>query len=32
MENGFNGSKSRWILTTLIGIIGPILWVTNGKN
>ena len=28
----FNGSKKAWILIVLIGIIGPILWVTKGKK
>ena len=32
LTNDFNGSKSTWILISLIGIIGPILWITQGKK
>ena len=28
----FNGSKRTWILIVMIGLIGPILWVTKGKK
>ncbi len=28
----FDGSKTTWILISMIGIIGPILWVTKGKK
>jgi len=28
----FNGSKSTWILISMIGFIGPILWITKGKK
>jgi len=32
LTNGFNGSKSTWILISMIGFIGPILWVSKGKK
>jgi len=28
----FKGDKTTWILTVMIGIIGPILWITKGKK
>jgi len=28
----FKGDKTSWILIVLIGIIGPILWITKGKK
>ncbi len=28
----FKGDKTTWILTSMIGIIGPILWITKGKK
>ena len=28
----FNGDKTTWILILMIGIIGPILWITKGKK
>ncbi|MEE9432151.1 MAG: hypothetical protein V3V16_13965 [Melioribacteraceae bacterium] len=28
----FNGSKSTWILISMIAFIGPILWITKGKK
>jgi len=28
----FKGDKATWILTSMIGIIGPILWITKGKK
>jgi|TARA_B110000093_G_C12573696_1_gene247023 hypothetical protein len=28
----FKGDKTTWILTVLIGLIGPILWITKGKK
>ena len=32
LSKEFNGSKSTWILISMIGIIGPILWITIGKK
>ena len=32
LTNEFNGSKSTWILISMIGVIGPILWITKGKK
>ncbi|WP_262712730.1 hypothetical protein [Bizionia gelidisalsuginis] len=32
MTKEFNGDKTTWILTVMIGIIGPILWITKGKK
>ena len=32
LTNEFNGSKSTWILISMIGFIGPILWITKGKK
>jgi len=28
----FNGSKTTWIIIVMIGLIGPVLWVTKGKK
>jgi len=28
----FKGDKTTWILTSMIGIVGPILWITKGKK
>ena len=28
----FKGDKTSWIFIVLIGIIGPILWITKGKK
>lgn len=28
----FKGNKTEWIIIVMIGIIGPILWVTKGKK
>tara|TARA_R110002167_G_scaffold317294_1_gene522959 strand:+ start:76 stop:273 length:198 start_codon:yes stop_codon:yes gene_type:complete len=28
----FNGSKSTWILISMIAFIGPVLWITKGKK
>tara|TARA_B100000809_G_C15078440_1_gene508749 strand:+ start:93 stop:281 length:189 start_codon:yes stop_codon:yes gene_type:complete len=28
----FKGDKTSWILIVMIGIIGPILWITKGKK
>lgn len=30
--NEFNGSKGKWILISMIGIIGPILYLTKGRK
>ncbi|TCI85709.1 hypothetical protein [Tenacibaculum sp. M341] len=32
LTNKFNGSKLTWILISMIGFIGPILWITKGKK
>jgi len=32
LTNKFNGSKSTWILISMIGFIGPILWISKGKK
>lgn len=32
VTNSFNGSKAKWIIISMIGIIGPILWITKGKK
>lgn len=32
LSNDFSGAKSTWILISMIGIIGPILWLTKGKK
>lgn len=32
LSNEFNGSKGMWILISMIGIIGPILWLTKGRK
>ncbi len=32
LNTNFNGSKITWILISMIGIIGPILWITQGKK
>jgi len=28
----FKGDKTTWILISMIGIIGPIIWITKGKK
>jgi hypothetical protein len=28
----FKGNKTTWILISMIGIIGPIIWITKGKK
>jgi hypothetical protein len=28
----FKGDKTTWILIAMIGLIGPILWITKGKK
>jgi hypothetical protein len=28
----FKGDKTSWILISMIGIIGPIMWITKGKK
>mgnify|MGYP001280029269 CR=1 FL=1 len=28
----FNGDKTTWILISMIGIIGPIIWISKGKK
>jgi hypothetical protein len=32
LSNEFNGSKGMWILISMIGIVGPILWLTKGRK
>ena len=32
LSNEFNGSKGAWILISIIGIIGPILFLTKGRK
>lgn len=32
LSNDFNGSKGAWILISMIGIIGPILYLTKGRK
>ena len=32
LSNDFNGSKGLWIVISLIGIVGPILYLTKGKK
>ncbi|RMB60898.1 hypothetical protein EAX61_05285 [Dokdonia sinensis] len=32
LTKDFTGDKPTWILTVMIGIIGPILWITRGKK
>tara|TARA_R110002012_G_C11302982_1_gene573589 strand:+ start:16 stop:204 length:189 start_codon:yes stop_codon:yes gene_type:complete len=32
LTRDFKGDKTTWILTVMIGIIGPILWLTKGKK
>lgn len=28
----FKGDKTTWILISMIGIVGPIIWITKGKK
>ncbi|WP_303317336.1 hypothetical protein Q4Q34_01355 [Flavivirga abyssicola] len=28
----FKGDKITWVLISMIGIIGPIIWITKGKK
>lgn len=28
----FKGNKMTWVLISMIGIIGPIIWITKGKK
>tara|TARA_R110002050_G_scaffold145456_1_gene270963 strand:- start:913 stop:1104 length:192 start_codon:yes stop_codon:yes gene_type:complete len=28
----FKGDKTTWVLISMIGIIGPIIWLTKGKK
>jgi len=32
LRKEFIGSKTTWILIVMIGLIGPILWITKGKK
>lgn len=32
LTNDFKGSKGMWVLISMIGIIGPILYLTNGRK
>ena len=32
ISNDFNGSKGLWIIISMIGIIGPILYLTKGRK
>ncbi len=32
ISNDFNGSKGLWILISLIGVVGPILYLTKGRK
>lgn len=32
INNDFNGSKGLWILISMVGIIGPILYLTKGRK
>lgn len=32
LTKDFKGNKARWIIIVMIGIIGPILWITKGKK
>ena len=32
LSNDFNGSKGAWILISMIGIIGPILFLAKGRK
>lgn len=32
LTKDFKGDKTTWILTVMIGLIGPILWIAKGKK
>ncbi len=32
LTKDFKGDKTTWVLTVMIGIIGPILWIIKGKK
>ena len=32
LSNDFDGSKTQWVLISMIGLIGPILWLTKGRK
>lgn len=32
LTKDFKGDKLTWILTVMVGIIGPIIWITMGKK
>ncbi len=32
LTKDFKGDKTTWILTVMIGLIGPILWIVKGKK
>lgn len=32
ISNDFNGSKGLWIIISMVGIIGPILYLTKGRK
>jgi hypothetical protein len=32
LTKDFKGNKTSWILIVMIGIIGPILWITKGEK
>ncbi len=32
LTNEFRGSKVEWILISMIGIIGPLLWILKGRK
>lgn len=32
LTNEFNGPKGMWIIISMIGFIGPILWLTKGRK
>jgi len=32
LTNDFRGDKFTWVLISIIGIIGPILWLAKGRK
>lgn len=32
LTNEFRGSKVEWVLISMIGFIGPILWLAKGRK
>tara|TARA_R110002167_G_scaffold81423_5_gene223005 strand:+ start:2965 stop:3165 length:201 start_codon:yes stop_codon:yes gene_type:complete len=32
LTKDFKGDKTTWILTVMIGLIGPILWIVKGRK